>query len=135
MSKSYASHITNDNSSKEAGPLLPAPLPPPRPLLMPDKPLPPSPRFAPTLLLHRRNKALKESQIRLKAEIAHLRQLLVHYHEVIKATNELVKGTTLGLKHVEQSTLNMKENETRIQREWHMYLQQGGFDVDAANFF
>ncbi|KFY66621.1 hypothetical protein V496_01972 [Pseudogymnoascus sp. VKM F-4515 (FW-2607)] len=95
MSKSNASHITNDNSSKEAGPLLPTPLRPPRPLLMPDKPLPPSPRFAPTLLLHRRNKALKESQIRLKAEIAHLRQLLVHYHEVIKATDELVKGTTL----------------------------------------
>lgn len=135
MSKSYASHITNDNSSKDVGALLPTPLPPPRPSLMRDKPLPPSPRFAPTLLLNRRNKALKESEIRLKAEIAHLRQLLVHYHEVIKATNDLVKGTTLGLKHVEQSTLNMKENETRIQREWDMYLQQEGFDMDAANFF
>lgn len=132
MSKSYASH---DNSSQEVGPLLLTPLAPPRPLLMPDKPLPPSPRFAPTLLLHRRNKALKESQIRLKAEITHLRQLLAHYHEVIKATNELVKGTTLGLKHVEQLTLNMKENETRIQREWDVYLQQQGFDMDAANFF
>ena len=135
MSQSYASHITKDNSSEEVGPLLPMPLQPPRPLLMPDKPLPPSPRFAPTLLLHRRNKALKESQIRLKAEVAHLQQLLVHYHEVIKATKELVKGTTLGLKHVEKSTLNMKENETRIQREWDVYLQQQGFDRDAANFF
>lgn len=135
MPKSYASHITNDNSSMEVGPLLSTPVPPPRPLLMPDKPLPPSPRFAPTLLLHRRNKTLRESQIRLKAEIAHLRQLLAHYHEMIKATNELVKGTTLGLKHLEQSNLKMKENETRILREWDMYLQQEGFDIDAANFF
>jgi hypothetical protein len=121
MFKGYGSHITDDSRAQQPGPLLPTPLPPARPLLMPGKPLPPSRRSTPSLLLHRRDKALEESQKFLKAEIAHLRQLLVHYHEEIRATKELVKGTSLGLKQAELSFIKMKEEEMRIQGEWDAY--------------
>lgn len=123
------------NSSQEVGSLLSTPSLPLRSLLMPDKPLPPSPRFAPTLLLHRRNKTLKEREIRLKAEIAHLKQLLVYYQEMLKATNELVEGTSLGLKRVEQSNVDMKRNEKRIRRDLDVYLQQQGTVIETGNFF
>lgn len=53
----------------------------------------------------------------LKAEIARLRQLLAHYHEEIRATKELVKGTSLGLEQAELSYFKMKEEEMRIQGE------------------
>ena len=102
---------------------------------MPDKPLPPSPRSAPALLLHRRNKALEKNEKFLKAEIAHLRQLLIHYHEVVSATKALVKDTSLGLKQVELSTVRMKEEQMRIEGEWDAYLRQQALDGDAANFF
>ncbi|OAF56733.1 hypothetical protein VC83_07063 [Pseudogymnoascus destructans] len=68
-----------------------------------DKPLPPSRGSTPSLLL--------------KAEIEHLRQLLVHYHEEIRATKELVKGTSQGLEQAELSFFKMKEEEMRIQGE------------------
>lgn len=79
--------------------------------------LPLSPRSTPPSLLHRRKIALEESQKFHKAEIARLQQLLVNFYEIVSATKTRVKDTSLSLRQVERSIINVKEEEMGIQAE------------------
>jgi hypothetical protein len=86
------------------------------PLLI-AKPLPPSPRSAPTLLLEQQNRALRDESILLQAQIDHLRQLLEYYRQVVNATKSLIKDSFIGIKHLQDATFQIKREERRIAGE------------------
>ena len=98
MSQIYENGTTNDNRTEQLG-------------------LPLSPRSTPPSLLHRRKIALEDSKKFHEAEIAHLQQLLVNFYKIISATKTRIKDTSLGLKQVERSIINVKEEEMGIQAE------------------
>lgn len=81
-----------------------------------DTPL--SPIYAPISLLDRRKEALEESREFHKAEIAYLQQLLVNFHKIISATKTRVKNSSLDLKQVEQSIINVQKEEMNNVDDW-----------------
>jgi hypothetical protein len=100
------------------------------------KPLPPSPRSAPLLLLERQNQALRDESILLRAQIDYLRQLLEHYRQVVDATKSLIKNSFIGIKHLQDATFQMKRDERRIAMEWAEYLRGGDAIIgEVPNFF
>lgn len=95
--------------------------------------LPLSPRATPPSLLHRRKIALEESQIIHKAEIAHLQQLLVNFYEIVSATKTRVKDTSLSLRQVERSIIDVKEEEMEIQAERDAHsVSDGAYNTTEA---
>jgi hypothetical protein len=98
MSQIYENGTTNHKGTEQLG-------------------LPLSPRSTPPSLLHRRKIALEDSKKFHKAEIAHLQQLLDNFYKIISATKTRIKDTSLSLKQVERSIINVKEEEMGIQAE------------------
>lgn len=98
MSQIYENGTTNDKGTEQLG-------------------LPPSPRSTLLSLLHRRKIALEDSKKLHKAEIAHLQQQLDNFYKIISATKTRIKDTSLSLKQVERSIINVNEEEMGIQAE------------------
>lgn len=101
-----------------------------------NKPLPPSPRSAPILLLERQNQALKDESIMLQAKVDHLRRLVEYHREVIVATRSLVKQSFSGIKQVQDATFAMRREERRVEKEWEEYITNfEATDRGNSNFF
>lgn len=107
-----------------------------KPLAMANKPLPPSPRSAPTLLLERQNQALRDEAKLLTAQIDHLRSLLDHYRQLSNANSSFVKESLQGIKQLQDATFLMKREERRLGKKWEEYLRgEGAVPGELANFF
>lgn len=100
-----------------------------------NKPLPPSPRSAPTMIFERQNRAFTEREKLLQAEIEHLRQRLQYYRQVIEATKALVRDSSRGLKQLQDSTFKMRREERRIKKEWEAYVRSKEATRNVTTFF
>jgi hypothetical protein len=97
-----------------------------KPLVVRSKPLPPSPGAAPTYILDRQNKALRDEAKLLRAEISHMKRVLYSYKQTLQEYDEYMTNSCLRLKQLQDTTFQLKRAKRRIQREWEDYLKSEG---------